>query len=155
MMNSVHSLPTELPREFVGKNDTSSFFFLLCFKFFSHGNYVCIYRGNISVGKISRKFTDKNIPSVFPFVFINFLVVTIHWALNSEFPFSTISMCIWNHQFITSFFSSNSLIITISIHECPTKNSVILYICWREWREELLLVFGFSGLGLLIKNMHF
>jgi hypothetical protein len=58
----------------VGKNDTS-YFFLLCFKFFSHGNSVGIYRGNISVGKIPRKFTDENIPSVFPFVFINFLVV--------------------------------------------------------------------------------
>jgi hypothetical protein len=53
----------------------SSFFFLLCFKFFSHGNSVGIYRGNISIGKIPRKFTDENIPSVFPFVFINFLVV--------------------------------------------------------------------------------
>ena len=62
----------------VGKNDTSSFFFLLCFKFFSHGNSVDIYRGNIFVGKIPRKFTDENIPSVFPFVFINFLVVKIY-----------------------------------------------------------------------------
>jgi len=77
MMNSVHSLPTELPREnFVGKNDTTSFF-LLCFKFFSHGNAVGIYQGNISVGKIPRKFTDGNILSVFPFVFINFLVVNV------------------------------------------------------------------------------
>jgi hypothetical protein len=32
----------------------------------------------MSVGKIPRKFTDGNIPSVFPFVFIGFLVVTIH-----------------------------------------------------------------------------
>jgi len=68
-----------LPMEFfvgisVGKNDMSSFF-LICFKFFSHGNSVGIYRGNISVGKIPQKFTDENIPSVFPFVFINFLVV--------------------------------------------------------------------------------
>jgi len=79
MMNSVHSLPTEFSvgnsiSNFVSKNDMSSFF-LLCFKFFSHGNSVGIYRGNISVGKIPRKFTDENIPSVFPFVFINFLVV--------------------------------------------------------------------------------
>jgi hypothetical protein len=29
----------------------------------------------MSVGKIPRKFTDRNIPSVFPFVFIGFLVV--------------------------------------------------------------------------------
>ena len=54
---------------------TRYLFFLLCFKFFCHGNSVGIYRGNISVGKIPRKFTDENIPSVFPFVFINFLVV--------------------------------------------------------------------------------
>ena len=54
---------------------TRHLFFLLCFKFFSHGNSVGIYRGNISVGKIPRKFTDENISSVFPFVFINFLVV--------------------------------------------------------------------------------
>jgi hypothetical protein len=40
---------------------------LFCFKFFSHGN---------SIGKISQKFTDENIPSVFLFVFINFLAVT-------------------------------------------------------------------------------
>jgi hypothetical protein len=61
MMNNVHSLPMDLPTDlptklpteiysvgnFVGKNDTSSFF-LLCFNFFSHGNSlgisVCIYR---------------------------------------------------------------------------------------------------------------
>ena len=55
---------------------TRHLFFLLCFNFFSHGNSVGIYRGNISVGKIPRKFTDENIPSVFPFVFINFLVVS-------------------------------------------------------------------------------
>jgi hypothetical protein len=30
----------------------------------------------MSVGKIPRKFTDGNIPSVFPFVFIGFLVVS-------------------------------------------------------------------------------
>jgi len=29
----------------------------------------------MSVGKIPRKFTDVNIPLVFPFVFIGFLVV--------------------------------------------------------------------------------
>jgi hypothetical protein len=60
----------------VGKNNMSSFF-LLCFNFFSHGNSLGIYRGNISVGKIPRKFTDGNIPSVFQFVFINFLVVSL------------------------------------------------------------------------------
>jgi hypothetical protein len=56
---------------------TRHLFFCFFFKFFSHGNSVGIYRGNISVGKIPRKFTDENIPSVFPFVFINFLVVWI------------------------------------------------------------------------------
>jgi hypothetical protein len=59
---------------FVCKNDTSSFFFAL-FYFFSHCNSLGIYRENISVGKIPRKFTDGNIPSVFPFVFIDFLIV--------------------------------------------------------------------------------
>ena len=59
----------------VGKNDTSSFLFLLCFNFFFHGNSLSIYRGNISVSKIPRKFTDGNIPSLFSSVFINFLVV--------------------------------------------------------------------------------
>jgi hypothetical protein len=29
----------------------------------------------MSVGKIHQKFTDGNIPSIFPFVFISFLVV--------------------------------------------------------------------------------
>ena len=56
---------------------TRHHFFLLCFNFFSHGNSLDIYRGNISIGKIPRKFTDGNIPSVFPFVFINFLVVVL------------------------------------------------------------------------------
>jgi len=62
----------------VGKNDTSSFF-LFCFNFFSHGNSLGICWGNISVGKIPQKFTDENIPLIFPFVFINFLVVTGQW----------------------------------------------------------------------------
>jgi hypothetical protein len=51
--------------------------FLLCFNFFSHGNSLGIYRGNISIGKIPQKFTDENIPSIFPFVFIDFLVVML------------------------------------------------------------------------------
>jgi len=60
---------------------TRHHFFLLCFNFFSHGNSLSIYRGNISVGKIPRKFTNGNIPSVFPFVFINFLVVIhLYWT---------------------------------------------------------------------------
>jgi len=80
MMKSVHSLPTNLPTEFIPSvislvKMTRHYFFLLCFKFFSHGNSLGIYRGNISIGKIPQKFTDENIPSVFSFVFINFLVV--------------------------------------------------------------------------------
>jgi hypothetical protein len=61
MMNSVHSLPTNLPMDFtnginfvgnsIGKNDTPSFF-LLYFKFFFHCNSLGIYRGNIAIGKI-------------------------------------------------------------------------------------------------------
>ena len=90
LMNSVNKFTNEFTDGInsvgnsVGKNDTSSFFFL-CFNFFSHGNSLGIYRGNISIGKIPRKFTDGNIPSVFPFVFINFLVV------NYVLPFLTIS----------------------------------------------------------------
>ena len=72
------NLPTEYSvGNSVGKNNTSSFFFLLCFKFFSHGN---------SVGKIPRKFTDENIPSVFPFVFNNFLVVVLVRLRPERFP---------------------------------------------------------------------
>ena len=52
--------------------------YFFCFKFFSHDNSVGIYRGNIYVRKTPRKFTDENIPSVFLFVFINFLVVNVH-----------------------------------------------------------------------------
>jgi hypothetical protein len=53
------------------------YFFFFVLIFFSHGNSLGIYRGNISVGKIPRKFTDGNIPLIFPFVFINFHVVYI------------------------------------------------------------------------------
>jgi hypothetical protein len=83
IINSVHSLPMIVPTDFtdklysVGINDTS-LFFLLCFNYyFSHCNFLSIYRGNMSVGKINRKFTNKNIPSVFLFIFINFLIVKI------------------------------------------------------------------------------
>jgi hypothetical protein len=71
---------------------TRHLFFLLCFKFFSHGNAVGIYRGNISVGKIPRKFTDGNILSIFPFVFINFLVVQKIASLNQFFFFKKINL---------------------------------------------------------------
>jgi len=60
MMNSVHNLPMNLPTDFtdeiysVGKNGTSSFFFCFVLIFFS-----------------------MVIPSVFPFVFIDFLVVFV------------------------------------------------------------------------------
>ena len=86
MMNNVHSLLTVLPTDFtdrinfvgnsVGKIITS--FFLLCFNYFVfHCNFRGIYRGNIVVGKIRWYIFDRNILSVFPFVFINFLVVLI------------------------------------------------------------------------------
>ena len=55
---------------------THHYFFCFVLIFFFHGNSLGIYRGNIFVGKIPRKFTDGNIPSAFPFVFIDFLVVT-------------------------------------------------------------------------------
>jgi hypothetical protein len=83
MMNNVHSLPMNLPMDFmdginsVDKNGMSSFF-LLCFNYyFSHCNSLGKYRENISVCKIRRQFTSKSIPSVFPFVFIDFLVVQL------------------------------------------------------------------------------
>jgi hypothetical protein len=68
-------LPTDFTDEInsvgnsVGKIITSSFFFLLCFNYFvSHCNSLSIYQENIAIGKIHRKFTDENIPSIFPFV---------------------------------------------------------------------------------------
>jgi hypothetical protein len=87
MMNSVHSLPTILPTDItvginfvgnsVGKIIMSSFF-LLCFNYFvSHCNSLGIYRGNIVVGKIRRYISDENIPLVFSFVFVNFLVMFV------------------------------------------------------------------------------
>ena len=57
MMNNVHSLPMVLPTDFTDCNSLG------------------IYRGNIAVGKICRYISDGSIPSVFLFVFINFLVV--------------------------------------------------------------------------------
>ena len=73
MMNSVHIFTNKFTvGNSVGKNDTSLFFFCFVLIFFPT---VIPYRGNISVGKIPQKFTNGNIPSVFPFVFINFLVV--------------------------------------------------------------------------------
>jgi hypothetical protein len=84
MMNNVHSLPTdlltdlptELPMEFIPSvKITRHHFFCFVLIFFSHGNSLGIYRGNIYVGKIPQKFTDEKIPSVLQFVFIDFLVV--------------------------------------------------------------------------------
>jgi 1,4-dihydroxy-2-naphthoate octaprenyltransferase len=68
MINNVHSLQTDLPMDFtneiyVGKNNTSSFFFFVL-------NFFPIV--------IPLVNTEGNIPSVFPFVFINFLVVNIN-----------------------------------------------------------------------------
>jgi len=80
MMNSVNKFTDRFTDEinsicnFAGKN-LHIIIFLLCFNFFSHHNSLGIYRGNISVDKIPQKFTDRNIPSVFLFVFIGFLVV--------------------------------------------------------------------------------
>jgi len=71
------------------------FFFCFVLNFFSHGNSVGIYRGNIFVGKISRKFTDKNISSVFPFVFINFLVVIESHILKSIYKLIKINALFW------------------------------------------------------------
>jgi len=80
IMNNVHSLPMNLPTDLtdiinsVGKK-WHAIIFLFCFNFFSYGNSLGIYRRNISVSKIPRKFTDENIPSIFPFVFIDFLIM--------------------------------------------------------------------------------
>jgi len=52
----------------------SSFFFFVLI-FFSHCNSLGKYRENISIGKIRQQFTNENIPLVFSFVFLNFLVV--------------------------------------------------------------------------------
>jgi len=54
MMNSVHSLPTNLSTEFIPSviplvKMARRYFFLLYFNFFSHDNSLGIYRGNISV----------------------------------------------------------------------------------------------------------
>jgi len=94
MMNSVHSLPTDLPTDFtdiinsignsVGKNNMSLFFFCFVLIFFFYCNSLGIYRENISVNKIPRKFTNKNIPLIFPFVFIDFLIVAL---FSLEFPY--------------------------------------------------------------------
>jgi hypothetical protein len=83
-MNSVDNLPmillTELPTEFISSviplvKMARHHFFCFVLIFFSHYNSLGKYRGNISVGKIRQQCTNENIPSVFPFVFINFLVV--------------------------------------------------------------------------------
>jgi hypothetical protein len=83
-MNSVDYLPmiflTELLMEFIPSvipfvKMACHHFFALFFLFFSHCNSLGKYRGNIFVDKIRQQFTNKNIPSVFLFVFIDFLVV--------------------------------------------------------------------------------
>jgi len=68
--------------------------FLLCFNFFSHCNSLGLYRGNMSVDKIPWKFTDGNIPSVFSFVFIDFLVVKVVARVRhcDDIP---LHVCIW------------------------------------------------------------
>ena len=70
------------------KNDMSSFFFYFVLIFFptvipsvcTEGIFPSVKSlENLPTEIIprTRKFTDENIPSVFPFVFINFLVVVI------------------------------------------------------------------------------
>jgi len=61
---------------FVGKNGMP-LFFLFCFNFFFHFNSLGKYERNIFVGKIRRLFTNENISSIFLFIFIDFLVVSI------------------------------------------------------------------------------
>jgi len=80
MMNSFfifYSLPTNYNYSIIilSAKITRHHFFLLCFNS-AHCNSLGIYRGNIFVGKIPWKFTNENIPSIFPFIFINFLIVT-------------------------------------------------------------------------------
>jgi len=59
----------------VGKSWHVIIFFCFVLIFLSLHNFLGIYRGNISIGKIPRKFTNKNIFLLFPFIFIGFLVV--------------------------------------------------------------------------------
>jgi len=71
MMNSVDSLPMILPTEFILSvipliKIARHYLFLLYFNYF----FPIVF-----VGKIRRQFSNKNITSVFPFVFIDFLVV--------------------------------------------------------------------------------
>jgi len=85
MMNSVHSLPTNLPILFIPSviplvKMTRHYFFWFVLIFFpsvyTEGVFPSVKSlGNISVGKIPWKFTDGNIHSVFPFVFIDILVM--------------------------------------------------------------------------------
>jgi len=59
-------------------------FFLLYFNFFPHCNSLGKYGENISVGKIHWQFTNENIPLIFLFVFIDFLVVDVMlWGKNN------------------------------------------------------------------------
>jgi hypothetical protein len=51
--------------------------FYLCFNFFYLCNSLSIYRENNYVGKIPPQFTDGNIPTIFLFVFINFLIIKV------------------------------------------------------------------------------
>ena len=73
---------------YVGKNGTSSFFFIF-FNFFltvipsvyTEGIFLSVKSlGNLPTEIFPWKFTDGNIPSIFPFVFIDFLVVFYAWT---------------------------------------------------------------------------
>ena len=84
MMNSVHSLPTNLPTEFMLVKMARHHFFFICFNFFltvipsvyTEGIFLSVKSlENLPTEIFPWKFTDENIPSIFPFVFIDFLVV--------------------------------------------------------------------------------
>ena len=86
-------------------------FFCFILIFFSHCNSLGKYRGNISVGKIRRQFTNENIPSIFPFVFIDFLIVRgakfnkdIEWVrhgcfIGSSFILGFITLVLYTFSF--------------------------------------------------------
>jgi len=98
MMNSVHSLPTILSMEVIPLvKMTRHHFILFCFVLiFFHCNSRGKYRGNIFVGKIHWQFTNENIPSVFLFIFANFLVV----SCEKLYGYST---CWWSLRFVSHY----------------------------------------------------
>jgi hypothetical protein len=61
----------------------------------------------MSVDKIPQKFTDRNIPSVFPFLFINFLVVkaVARVRRRGDIPVHVCIWQIWGDKKFLSFIS--------------------------------------------------